>query len=65
MHLLTFWPLSLFYFYVDIMHPSLLSKYKVQPTQHATVQDYRRCAKQVLFNQFFVAGPGIWVMFID
>ncbi|TPX61579.1 hypothetical protein SpCBS45565_g07215 [Spizellomyces sp. 'palustris'] len=58
-----FWIPSLLYLLVDVYRPSFLHRYKIQPEVHAPSKLLRRCAALVLFNQFFVAGPLLWLTY--
>jgi len=61
LHLLTYWPLALAYWYCDIYRPTWLFRFKIQPKVQVTSAEYRRIYKQVLFNQFMVSFPTVAV----
>lgn len=56
-HLATYWVTSGAFLVIDVYFADRLAHYKVQPDVRPTRADHVRCAKQVLWNQFFVAMP--------
>jgi hypothetical protein len=52
-----YWTVGLMFAAVDLLRPAALFKYKIQPSQSVTLQDYIKVSKVVLRNQLFVALP--------